>query len=222
MGSVQNLLSGLLGLGGETLQGGVADEPEGLLTERFDDLVLPEGHVFGTAAAEEDRVRGDVADELRVPVRQIGLDVGGRVPPVLGHEVDVEPRDLVERGQPAVERRDVAPRADAEQLERELEPLVLAVVVGVVFRLAVGVALQDPGQFPVPVGVDVRRHRDGEVEVVATEAEVLEEDSVVGVLAQAARGRTEQVDVAGLSGHQEGAGDVEQLEPGVHGSAFPC
>lgn len=168
---------------------GVADGRTDVLEpcDPLEEISLPDGHVRGVDLGEADSVARDVADEQRVVVREVGLQFGGPAAPVLGHEVDVQLRDLVQRVQPAVERLQGPVRANAEELEGQVEPEPLAAVVGIRGgRVAVGHAVEALGELLVPGVVDPRRDGDHQVEVVAVEHEVVR-----------VRARLEDVDVVG-------------------------
>lgn len=205
--------------------GGVADGLADVLETRelLAEGGLPDGEVLCVGSREVDGVLCDVADEERVAVREVVLELCGSLAPVLGHEVNVEFLDRVQREEPAEERRDVAERAAAEQLEGQVQPQPLASVVGVPRNAAVDVAVEDAVELLVPEVVDQRRDGDHQVEVVAVGHEafhvgILVENAVVvgGEVAQVTSGRTEEVDLSGFGAQSERARDVVQVEPGVH------
>lgn len=179
---------------------------------------------------EQDGVLGDVADEQRVVVREVILQVGGSAAPVLGHEVEVELLVLVEGTQPAVQRAEFLGGTAAEQFEGQVEPHPLAAVVRVVGRGGtVGHAGEVVVELSVPGLVDPRFHGDDQVEVVALADEVRGHRAEV-ILARAgderpqlSRGGSEEVDPSGLRAPGERAGDEVQEHQGVHGGLpFRC
>ena len=206
--------------------GGVADVPAGALDacQLREQVLLPDVGLGGVVVGELDGVLCDVADEQRVVVREVVLQFGRSAAPVLGHEVEVELLDAVERVEPAVQRAEVLEGTAAEQLEGQVEPGPLATVVRVVRRgVAVGHAGELVVELLVPGVVDPRRHGDDQVEVVAVAAEVRgrralgELARVVGdERSQLTRGGPEEVDLAGLRALGERADGVVQEGQGVH------
>lgn len=212
--------------------GGAADGLTDLLDlcDSLDDFELPGDDVPGVDLGEANGVTCDVADEQRVAVREVALQVRGPAAPVLGHEVDVQLRDLVQRVEPAVERFHALVRAAPQEFDGQVEPEPLAPVGVVGGGVAVDRAVEVPVEPLVPEVVDPRRDGDHQVEVVAGELEVLrarvvaeEVAGVAGELAQLPCGGAEEIDVSGLGCLAEREGDELQGTPDVHGGLpFRC
>lgn len=203
-----------------------------LLGDLLDDGVLPGHDLGGGGLREPDGVAGDVADEVRVLMRQVVLHGDDLVAPVLGHQVDVELLGGVQGGQPAEERRDVLVGAAPEELEGQVEPEPLASMVGVLLSAAVGLARVEPlVEFPVPDVVDALGYGDDQVEVVVGTREGVRVGCLAELLQEVADERAEllgsgaeQVDVLGFRAEAECASDELQGGPEVHGgcpSEFP-
>lgn len=192
----------------------------------IEDGALPCGDVVRVDFREVDGVAGDVADEVRVIVREVILHGDDLLAPVLGHQVKVELLDGVQRGQPAEERHEVVVRTTPQELKCQVEPDPLASVVGALRATAVHPAhAKLLVEQPVPGVVDVLLDGDDEVEVAAVAAEVDRVGRLVELVhvladecAKLPGGGAEEVHVLCFFAEPERTGDEPQVGPEVHES----